>query len=255
MVQEDRFRADLYYRLNVFPIELPPLRDIPVLSGHFVHKFAAVHGKTIEHISDELMGELLNYDWPGNIRELQNLIERSAIPSPGRALRPLARELYRSRPRTAPGVGLVDAERAHNLAVLEGTRRLVGSRNGAAARLGRPGPPSLPRCKSWESPACREFPAQRKRPPEKHARSPQMAWRAWNSSMRKSISASTRWPGVVATPMHQDDPLELMKSQSPMGTIPSIDDIVDAVVYLTEARQVTGEVLRVEPACTTIDGK
>jgi formate hydrogenlyase transcriptional activator len=142
MVQEGKFRADLYYRLNVFPIELPPLRDrredIPALAEHFVQKFAERHRKPIDQIPYELMQALMNYDWPGNIRELQNLIERSVIMSPGRVLRSLTRELNRPAvERTSRGT-LMDAERAHILAALEGTQWLVGGRNGAAARLGLP---------------------------------------------------------------------------------------------------------------------
>jgi transcriptional regulator with GAF, ATPase, and Fis domain len=142
MVQEGKFRADLYYRLNVFPIELPPLRDrredIPALAEHFVQKFAERHRKPIDQIPYELMQAMMNYDWPGNIRELQNLIERSVIMSPGRVLRSLTRELNRPAvERTSRGT-LMDAERAHILAALEGTQWLVGGRNGAAARLGLP---------------------------------------------------------------------------------------------------------------------
>ena len=141
MVREGRFRADLYYRLNVFPIELPPLRDrredIPVLVEHFVHKFGERHRKPVEHVPEELMEALMNYDWPGNIRELQNFVERSVIMSTGRLLHSLARDL---RPDAIPTAGgtLRDVERAHILATLEQTRWLVGGRNGAAARLGLP---------------------------------------------------------------------------------------------------------------------
>ena len=142
MVREGKFRADLYYRLNVFPLELPPLRDrredIPELAEHFVRKFGQRHGKPIDQIPYELMQALMDYDWPGNIRELQNLIERSVIMSSGRVLRPLAPELDRSTSHAAPRGTLMDAERAHILAALEGTAWLVGGRNGAAARLGLP---------------------------------------------------------------------------------------------------------------------
>ena len=142
MVRESKFRADLYYRLNVFPIELPPLRDrredIPVLAEHFVQKFAERHRKPIDQIPYELMRALMKYDWPGNIRELQNFIERSVIVSSGSVLHSFARELNCSTcPATSRGT-LMDAERAHILAALEGTQWLVGGRNGAAARLGLP---------------------------------------------------------------------------------------------------------------------
>ena len=83
MVEERKFRADLYYRLNVFPMTLPPLRDrrddIPLLIEHFVEKFARQQGKVIEHIPEVVMGALQRHDWPGNIRELQNVIERAMI--------------------------------------------------------------------------------------------------------------------------------------------------------------------------------
>jgi transcriptional regulator with GAF, ATPase, and Fis domain len=142
MVQEGRFRADLYYRLNVFPIELPPLRDrredIPALVEHFVQIYAERHGKAVDQVPYELMQALMSYDWPGNIRELQNLIERSVILSSGGVLRPFTRELNRSTPQPPPQGSLMDAERAHILAALEGTQWLVGGRNGAAARLGLP---------------------------------------------------------------------------------------------------------------------
>lgn len=142
MVRDSRFRADLYYRLNVFPIELPPLRDrredIPMLVEHFMHKFGGRHRKPVEHAPEELMEALMNYDWPGNIRELQNFVERSVIMSTGTVLRSLARELRRSDATRTSGGTLMDAERAHILAVLERTRWLVGGRNGAAVRLGLP---------------------------------------------------------------------------------------------------------------------
>jgi transcriptional regulator with GAF, ATPase, and Fis domain len=90
MVQERKFRADLYYRLNVFPITLPPLReredDIPLLVEHFVQKFAKRQGKSIDRIPDEVMEVLKRHDWPGNIRELQNVIERAVIMTTGPVL-------------------------------------------------------------------------------------------------------------------------------------------------------------------------
>src|SRR6202161_3069711 len=92
MVQEGKFRADLYYRLNVFPITLPPLRerqdDIPLLVEHFVQTFAKRQGKLIDHIPDEVMDALKRHDWPGNIRELQNVIERAVIMTTGPELNP-----------------------------------------------------------------------------------------------------------------------------------------------------------------------
>jgi formate hydrogenlyase transcriptional activator len=142
MVREGKFRADLYYRLNVFPIELPPLRDrrqdIPALVDHFVQMFAERHRRQIDDVPGALMEALTKYDWPGNIRELQNFIERSVILSNGTMLRSIAQELIRSTPTRSSNGTLMDAERAHILATLEGTRWMVGGRNGAAARLGLP---------------------------------------------------------------------------------------------------------------------
>ena len=142
MVREGKFRADLYYRLNVFPMELPPLRDrrqdIPALVDHFVQKFAERHRKQIDNVPASLIEALTEYDWPGNIRELQNFIERSVIRSTGNTLRSLARELIRSIPEGSSSGTLMEAERSHILAALEGAKWMVGGRNGAAARLGLP---------------------------------------------------------------------------------------------------------------------
>src|ERR1700734_339588 len=92
MVQERKFRADLYYRLNVFPVTLPPLRereeDVRLLIEHFVQKFAKKQGKSINRIPEEAVGVLKRHSWPGNIRELQNVIERAVIMTTGRVLRP-----------------------------------------------------------------------------------------------------------------------------------------------------------------------
>jgi formate hydrogenlyase transcriptional activator len=150
MVQEGRFRADLYYRLNVFPITLPPLRergdDIPLLVEHFVRKFAARQGKSIDEIPGEVMEVLKRHVWPGNIRELQNFIERAVIMTTGPTLRPPVAELQFAELQMAelmthpavPGTSrtLIDAERAHIIATLRETNWVVAGRNGAAARLG-----------------------------------------------------------------------------------------------------------------------
>jgi formate hydrogenlyase transcriptional activator len=145
MVQERKFRADLYYRLNVFPITLPPLRerraDIPLLADHFVRKFAERLGKPVHHIPDEVMTALTNHDWPGNIRELQNFIERAVIMTTGTVLRPRLADLI---PQPSPSSAattvrtLADAERAHIVETLRETNGVVGGRSGAAARLGLP---------------------------------------------------------------------------------------------------------------------
>jgi formate hydrogenlyase transcriptional activator len=141
MVQEKKFRADLYYRLNVFPINLPPLRqregDIRLLAAHFVRKFAERLGRTIDCIPDHVMEALENYDWPGNIRELQNFVERAVIMTTGAVLRPRLTELQMQTVSTDVRT-LADAERAHIAATLRETNWVVGGRSGAAARLGLP---------------------------------------------------------------------------------------------------------------------
>src|SRR5438132_12308064 len=87
MVAEHRFRNDLYYRLNVFPVVLPPLRerreDIPMLARHFIQRFARRMGRRIETVPAAVMDALVRYPWPGNVREMQNIIERAVILSPG----------------------------------------------------------------------------------------------------------------------------------------------------------------------------
>jgi formate hydrogenlyase transcriptional activator len=140
MVQERKFRADLYYRLNVFPIALPPLRergeDVPLLVKHFVRKFAERQGKSIEEIPEEVMEVLKRHAWPGNIRELQNFIERAVIKTTGPALRPPVAELMMQAAGHGTGQTFSDAERAHITATLREANWVVGGRNGAAARLG-----------------------------------------------------------------------------------------------------------------------
>jgi formate hydrogenlyase transcriptional activator len=140
MVQEKKFRADLYYRLNVFPITLPPLRergdDVPLLIEHFVEKFARRQGKSIQRIPDEVMDALTRYSWPGNIRELQNVIERSVILTRGPELRAPIAELTKSELQYQDIHTLEDANRAHIKATLRETNWVVGGPNGAAARLG-----------------------------------------------------------------------------------------------------------------------
>ena len=141
MVQEKKFRADLYYRLNVFPINLPPLReregDIPLLVSHFVRKFAERQGKAIDCIPEELTEALKSHDWPGNIRELQNFIERAVIMTTGAVLRPRLAELF-MQPASPEVRTLADAERAHIVATLRESNWVVGGPSGAAARLGLP---------------------------------------------------------------------------------------------------------------------
>jgi formate hydrogenlyase transcriptional activator len=138
LVAEKLFRMDLYYRLNVFPIALPPLRhrreDIPMLVAHFVRRYAASMVKHIEKITPDAMEELLRYPWPGNIRELQNFIERAVILTNGDVLRlsPLpTHAAFRAEPVT-----LADVERDHILNALRESNWVVGGAAGAAARLG-----------------------------------------------------------------------------------------------------------------------
>ena len=152
MVAEGQFRSDLYYRLNVFPVVLPPLRDrqddIPMLARHFTQRFARRMGRQIEAIPTAVMQALVHYSWPGNIREMQNIIERAVILSQGTALHIDAAELMvgTGEQKSANGeanadlppaaIGsLADAEREHILGVLRQTRWVIGGPNGAAARL------------------------------------------------------------------------------------------------------------------------
>lgn len=140
MVQARTFRADLYYRLNVLPITLPPLRerreDIPLLVAHFVRHFSARHRKQVARVPDELMAQLARRPWPGNVRELQNVIERAVVTSRDDVLHvPCtdAEPVPKLGPRT-----LADVERAHIIATLQETNWVVGGGRGAAARLGLP---------------------------------------------------------------------------------------------------------------------
>jgi len=141
MVRRNEFRSDLYYRLNVFPVLLPPLRarstDSPALVTHFVEVFGRKMGKPIENIPDETLSAFSSYSWPGNIRELQNLIERAVIlandgvlPNP---LPPTGTERITVAPAQST---LKDSERALILRTLEATGWLIGGPTGAAAKLG-----------------------------------------------------------------------------------------------------------------------
>jgi formate hydrogenlyase transcriptional activator len=138
LVAEKQFRMDLYYRLNVFPVALPPLRqrldDIPMLVAHFAHKYAERMGKRIEKIPSGVMDSLVRYPWPGNIRELQNFIERGVILTQGDVLRLPALPSVAAVP--ADPVTLDEAERDHILSALQQSNWVVGGARGAAARLG-----------------------------------------------------------------------------------------------------------------------
>jgi transcriptional regulator with GAF, ATPase, and Fis domain len=148
MVQEKQFRSDLYYRLKVFPIFAPPLRergrDIPVLVRHFVATHSRRMGKVIRTIPEETMQALIRWPWPGNIRELENFLERAVILTRGPVLYVPLAELETQALETNPeteqtavaATTLHTAEREHILRVLRETDGQIGGSDGAAARLG-----------------------------------------------------------------------------------------------------------------------
>jgi transcriptional regulator with GAF, ATPase, and Fis domain len=138
-MERGEFREDLYYRLNVFPVLLPPLRerreDIPALVQHFVEVFGRRMGRPIEHIPQQTMSALSSYEWPGNIRELQNLIERAVILSKDSVLRNPLRTTSRQA-TFDPATTLRGAERELILRTLETVGWVIGGATGAAAKLG-----------------------------------------------------------------------------------------------------------------------
>jgi formate hydrogenlyase transcriptional activator len=153
MVEEQKFRPDLYYRLNVFPVRVPALRerreDIPMLVRHFVQQFSRRMNRSVETIPSETMNTLVRYDWPGNIRELQNVIERAVIVSTGPVLRAPLDDLRTRVPLAETSNGgseskdagkmrgvLEDAERKQILAALKQAKWVVAGPKGAAALLG-----------------------------------------------------------------------------------------------------------------------
>jgi PAS domain S-box-containing protein len=142
MVAEKKFRSDLYYRLNVFPIVVPPLRerceDIPILVRHFANKHARHMGRKIESIPKETMDALSHYAWPGNIRELQNLMERAVLLSPGSSLRVPLGEIVTGSDHSvvSGGNALEQAERDQIVRALRESNWIVGGARGAAVRLG-----------------------------------------------------------------------------------------------------------------------
>ena len=142
MVERNQVREDLYYRLNVFPIHVPPLRerreDIRLLVQHFVRHFSQRMNKRIDTIPSETMQAFLTYKWPGNIRELQNVIERAVILSSGPELKAQVQDLNIrvSAPQNGSHQTLQQAERAHILAILKESNWVLSGSNGAAIRLG-----------------------------------------------------------------------------------------------------------------------
>jgi formate hydrogenlyase transcriptional activator len=140
-VKKGLFRSDLFYRLNVFPVRIPPLRerrdDIPVLARHFVKKYSERHRKTVTRIGSSTLKALASYDWPGNVRELEHMVERAVIVSQGSVLtieeldQPAQDDPAGASPRT-----LADAERTHIIETLGQTNGVLAGKHGAAARLG-----------------------------------------------------------------------------------------------------------------------
>lgn len=141
MVEDGQFRSDLYYRLKVFPVQIPPLRerqdDIPVLVRYFVNLHARQMNRRIETIPAGVMEALRRWRWPGNIRELENFLERAVILSPGPELRVPLAELRANEPQAAASpTDFHEAEREHILKVLRECKGMIGGTNGAAERLG-----------------------------------------------------------------------------------------------------------------------
>ena len=144
MVDENKFRADLYYRLHVFPLNVPPLRerreDIPLLTRYFVQKHSQRMGRNVETIPTSALDALTRYDWPGNIRELQNLLERSVILTNGSTLHVAMPEFMEAdapgSPRSRNSEASQASERERIIKALEEAKGQVGGPNGAAARLG-----------------------------------------------------------------------------------------------------------------------
>jgi formate hydrogenlyase transcriptional activator len=144
MMKQNEFRSDLYYRLNIFPIRLPPLRerreDIPLLVQYFMQKYARRMGKRIETVPAATMQKLVDWSWPGNVRELQNMIERGVILSRGFVLEIPLTELEQSAIPVLGdnngGATLEAVERQHILQALRDTSWVIGGPSGAAARLG-----------------------------------------------------------------------------------------------------------------------
>jgi formate hydrogenlyase transcriptional activator len=155
MVKQGTFREDVCYRLRVFPIHVPAVRqrteDIPGLVRHFLALYSRRMNKTIERIPSETMDALVRYRWPGNIRELQNFIERAVILSPHSVLRAPVAELQPFHAKRGSDVaisGLAEVERDHIVRPLDASDWVVGGKNGAAARLGMKRHLSFTECRS-----------------------------------------------------------------------------------------------------------
>jgi formate hydrogenlyase transcriptional activator len=146
MVHDKEFRADLFYRLSVFPLSLPPLRDrredIPALVRHFIAGFSERMNKVIDAIPSDTMAAIVAYEWPGNIRQLQNFVEHGVIVSKNSVFQPSLDQLRSEKTSVSPNAKTItfktleDATREHVLQTLEETQWVVGGRHGAAARLG-----------------------------------------------------------------------------------------------------------------------
>ena len=141
MVADGSFRSDLYYRLSVFPLRVPPLRerreDIPLLVRYFTQKYCRILNRKVEIIPTEMMAALVRWEWPGNIRELENLIEQAVILSPASVLNVPIPELFVSNNGHNANLDrLESAERDQILRVLRETAGVIGGPQGAAARLG-----------------------------------------------------------------------------------------------------------------------
>ncbi|HEY1865421.1 MAG TPA: sigma 54-interacting transcriptional regulator, partial [Candidatus Acidoferrales bacterium] len=141
LVQEGLFRPDLFYRVNIFPLVVPPLRerreDIPALVRYFAQKYARRMNRRVETVPADTLSALERYRWPGNVRELENLIERAVILSPAQVLRVPLAELKNTRDGAATEFAtLAEADREHILRALEESDWVLGGPEGAAARLG-----------------------------------------------------------------------------------------------------------------------
>ena len=139
MVEQGKFREDLFYRLNVFPIHNIPLRDrkddIPLLVSHFIEKFNKKLGRNVREVSQSVMEKLMDYDYPGNIRELENIIERSLILSKGKTLSGDFHFRKMSRKRRKTFLSMDDLQKTHIREALRLSRGKITGKGGAAEKL------------------------------------------------------------------------------------------------------------------------